>query len=127
MTAAVFAAWIALAARVGGPRVTLGAASAPGSARPPRTALLAATAALAASFAAFAWWAAFDPAIVWNGASGEAAAARELGRTLPALVLVACWLGAVTSLVAPLVDLLLRARADRQQQPPATTGGRGGT
>lgn len=121
LTGAVLAAWVALAAQVGAAPVTAAGPARETLSGRVRTAGAGLTAALVVTFAAFAWWAAFDPGVVWEGGgSAEAAAARDHGRSVPALVLIACWLATVTRFLAPVAAGILTAGIlDRSRPEPS--------
>lgn len=124
LTAAALAGYLVAALRleVGPRRPAAGAGSRPAAGLRELVAGGALMAAVAGALALFAWWAGFDPAIVWTGAdAGNAPATRAYGRTVPALVLIACWLALVTLVLTPLAAGLA-ARTGAARTGAARTG-----
>lgn len=106
VTTGVFGAYLASAARAGV------AAPLAGHPTPRRSTSPSARQALLVGlpivvFGVLCWWAAFDPSVLWQvGPDGALAADRPLGRTLPALVVVASWLVAAMGILVPLAARL---------------------
>lgn len=121
VTAGVLAAWVALTARLDAPAGGVGRLARGSSAARPRLFGHAGVAALVVALALLVWWAGFDPATVWDGgAQADTAATRPLGRTVPVVVAVVCWVLVVSAFVTPLaVDALARRRGDAGKFPSA--------